>query len=62
MLVRKNQVAETMLAKAIVSWYGSIYSGSLILTLGIVNLMSIPYLHFYEDADDWEGLRSAFTI
>ena len=24
--------------------------------------MSIPYLHFYEDAEDWEGLSAAFNI
>ena len=24
--------------------------------------MSIPYLHFYEDAEDWVGLSAAFSI
>ena len=50
------------MVKAVESWYKSMYSGSLILTLGIINLMSIPYLHFYEDAGDWEGLKSTFEI
>lgn len=61
-LATRDEVAATCLAKAVAAWYGSIYSGSIMLTLGIVNLMSIPYLHFYEDAEDWVGLSSAFSI
>jgi len=62
MLAFSDVVATTCLAKAVAAWYGSIYSGSIMLTLGIVNLMSIPYLHFYEDAEDWVGLSAAFSI
>jgi len=61
-LVARDRVGGTCLAKAVAAWYGSIYSGSIMLTLGIVDLMSIPYLHFYEDAEDWEGLSTAFSI
>jgi hypothetical protein len=61
-LAMRDAVGATCLAKAVAAWYGSIYSGSIMLTLGIVNLMSIPYLHFYEDAEDWIGLSAAFSI
>ena len=57
----KQSFSETWLAAQIINWYTGLYSGSIMLAIGIVNLMTIPYLHFYESKADWGGIKLIVT-
>ena len=58
----KGRLARTRVASAVIDWYESLYSGGIMLAIGILNLMTIPYLHYYESLQDWRGMRAVVTV
>ena len=57
-----QKIYSSVVDTCIVKWYKSIYSGSIILCISIVNLISIPYLNYYEAIHDFKGVDIMILI
>lgn len=44
-----------LFTKFIMPWYNSTYNGTICMTLSIFNLLTLPYLNYYEATDNEDG-------
>jgi len=49
------------MTQAVEDWYKGLFNGTFLLTVSIVNLISIPYVQYNEQIRDLEGLKINLT-
>jgi len=45
-----------------ITWYKGLFAGVPLQVLGIVNLLLIPYLKYYEDTGQYEGVKAMLNV
>jgi hypothetical protein len=58
----RQEVRQTWVGKNILGWYEGLFSGSITMLISILNMLTIPYLHFYEAVEDHQGVKAVLGI
>ena len=53
----RGNIRRTGFGQLILGWYEGLFTGSITMLISIINLMSIPYMHYYEALSDEDGIK-----
>lgn len=58
----RHDVRQTAFGKLILNWYEGLFSGSITMLISIANLITIPYMHYYEGVKDQHGIKKMIGL
>ena len=58
----KKSISEWRISVIIYDWYNGLYNGFIMLLIAIGNLITIPYIHYFESVNDEDMLRRVTSV
>ena len=58
----RKKIASWGISVFLYEWYNGLYNGLIMLLIGIANLITIPYIHYYESLQDLAKLKFIVSL